>query len=77
VCETVLFFSWVNTHPFDLTFVTFCPEFSGDSYMEFQEKTISGDFFQKFSCKPRLSSTKICVKFRPTFWNFYSASLLR
>ena len=41
VCETVWFFSWVNTHPFDLKFVTFCPEFSGESYVEFQEKTIS------------------------------------
>ena len=25
------FFSWVNTHPFDLKFVAFCPKFSGDS----------------------------------------------
>ena len=25
VCETVWFFSWVNTHPFDLKFVAFCP----------------------------------------------------
>ena len=48
VCETVLFFSWVNTHPFDLKFVAFCPKFSEDSYMEFQEKIISGEFFRNY-----------------------------
>jgi len=48
VCETVWFFSWVNTHPFDLKSVAFCPKFSGDSYAEFQEKTISGEFFRNF-----------------------------
>ena len=42
------FFSWANTHPFDLKFVAFCPKFSGDSYVEFQEKTISGEFFGNF-----------------------------
>jgi len=26
----------------------FCPKFSGDSYVEFQEKTISGEFFRNF-----------------------------
>jgi len=46
VCETVLFFSQVNTHPFDLKFVTFGPKFSPDSYVEFQEKTILGNFFE-------------------------------
>ena len=48
MCETVWFFSWVSTHPFDLTFVAFCPEFVAGSYMEFQEKTILGEFFKKF-----------------------------
>jgi len=48
VCETVSFFSWVNAHPFDLKFIAFCPKFSGDSYVEFQEKTISGEFFRNF-----------------------------
>jgi len=48
VCETFSFFSWVNTHPFDLKVVAFCPKFSGDSYVEFQEKTISGEFFRNF-----------------------------
>ena len=48
MCETVWFFSWVNTHPFGLKFVAFCPKFSGDSYLEFQEKTISGEFLRNF-----------------------------
>jgi len=48
VCETVWFFSWANTRPFDLKFVAFCPKFSEDSYVEFQEKTISGEFFINF-----------------------------
>ena len=48
MCETFSFFSWVNTHPFDLKVVAFCPKFSGDSYVEFQEKTISGEFFRNF-----------------------------
>jgi len=52
VCETVWFFSWVNTHPFDLKFVAFCPKFSGDSYVELQEKIISGEFFRNFLTNP-------------------------
>jgi len=48
VCEIVRFFSWVNSHSFDLKFVAFFHEFSGDSYVEFQEKTISGEFFRNF-----------------------------
>jgi len=48
VCETVWFFSEANTRPFDLKFVAFCPKLSGDSYVEFQEKTISGEFFSNF-----------------------------
>jgi len=39
------FFSKVNTHPFDVKFVAFCPKFSPDSYVEFKEKIISGQFF--------------------------------
>jgi len=39
------FFSWVKTHPFDLTFVTFCLKFCGDSYVKFQEITFSENFF--------------------------------
>ena len=38
----------MNTHPFDLKFVAFCPKFSGDFYPKFQEKTISGEFFRNF-----------------------------
>jgi len=38
----------VNTNPFDLQFVAFCPKFSRDSYAEFQEKTIPAEFFRNF-----------------------------
>jgi len=62
VCETVWFFSWVNTHLFNLTFVTFCPKFNGDSHMEFQEKTISGDFFWNFRANQGI--------LYQNFWNF-------
>jgi len=48
VCEVVWFFSWANTHPFDLKLVAFCPKFSGDSCVEFQEKTIPREFFRNF-----------------------------
>jgi len=66
VCETVWFFSWANIHPFDLKFFAFSPKFSGDSSVEFQEKTTSGEFFLNFvqTNLPKL------VKFRPTLWNF-------
>ena len=47
-CETVSSFSWANTRPFDLKFVAFCHKFSGDSYVQFQEKSISGEFFRNF-----------------------------
>jgi len=42
------FFSWVNTHPFDLKFVAFRPKFSADSWVECQEKTIPGELFRNF-----------------------------
>ena len=42
------FFSWVNTHTFDLKPVAFCPKFSVDSHAEFQEKTIPGEFLRNF-----------------------------
>ena len=38
----------MNTHPFDLKFVPFCPKFSGDSWVEFQDKTIPEDIFRNF-----------------------------
>ena len=44
----------MNIHPFDLKFVAFCPKFSGDSYVEFQEKSISREVFRIF------------VQFRPS-----------
>jgi len=49
VCvRNCLIFFVVNTHPFDLKFVAFCPKFTGDSCVEFQEKTISEEFFKNF-----------------------------
>ena len=48
MCETIEFFSWVNTHPLDLKFVAFCPKFSRHSYVEFREKTILGEFLRNF-----------------------------
>jgi len=69
VCETVWFFSWVNAHSFYLKFVAFCPKFSGDSYVEFQDKTISGEFFRNFVLYQGYPLPKL-VKFRFTFWNF-------
>jgi len=59
VCETVWYFTQGNTHPFDLKYVAFGPKFSGYSYVDFQEKSISGEFFKKL------------LKFRPTLCNFY------
>jgi len=43
-----LIFLWVNTDPFGLKFVAFCPKSSGDSWVEFQEKTIPEEFFRNF-----------------------------
>ena len=62
VCETVWFFSWANTHPFDLKFVAFCPKFSDDSYVEFQEENILGQFLRNFV------QTK-AIRYR-NLWNF-------
>jgi len=75
VCETSWFFSWVNTPPFDLKFDAFCPEFSVDSYVEFLEKTILGEFFRNFHANQGYPLPKL-VKFRPPFCSFYSASVL-
>ena len=37
VCvQNCFIFSGMNTHPFDLKFVAFCPKFSGDFYVKFQ-----------------------------------------
>ena len=52
----------MNTHPFDLKFVTFCPKFSVDSYVEFQEKTILELFFRNF--------VQSKANFHINLWNF-------
>jgi len=67
-------FSWVNTYPFDLKFVAFYPKFSGDSYVEFQEKKYFGRIFQKF-CDNQ-DDTKTC-EIWTHFLQFYSGSVLR
>ena len=69
VCETVWFFFVGNTHTFDLKFVAFFPEFSGDSYVEFLEKTTSGVFFRNFHANQGYPLPKL-VKFRPNFCSF-------
>jgi len=69
VCEIVWFVSWVNTYLFDLKFVAFCPKFSGDSYVEIQEKNYFGRIFLKFLRKQRLSFTKTC-EISPYFLQF-------
>jgi len=48
VYEIVWFVSWVSTHPFDLKFIAFRPKFNGDFFLNFQHKTISGEFFRNF-----------------------------
>ena len=64
----------MNTHPFDPKFVAFRPKFSGDSYVKFQEETIPREFFRNFRANQGYPLPKL-VKFRPTFCNFYSASV--
>jgi len=59
----------VNTHTFDLKFVAFCPKFNGDSWVEFQEKTIPGEFFRNFVQKKGYPLPEL-VKFRPNFCNY-------
>jgi len=59
----------VNTHPFDLKFAAFCPKFSGDSWVEFWEKTIPGEFFRNFVQNQGYPLPKL-VKFGPNFCNF-------
>ena len=68
VCETVWFFSWANIHPFVLNFVACCPKFSGDSYVDLQEKTISGEFFRNFV------QTKSI--FYQNLWKFFLLSVI-
>jgi len=59
----------VNTHPFDVKFVAFSPQISHDSYVEFQEKIISGPFLLNFVKNQGYPLVKF-VKFRHTLCNF-------
>ena len=58
----------MNTHPFDLKTDAFCPKFSKDSYVEFKEKTFSGEFLRNFVQNQGYHLQK-CVKFRLIFCN--------
>ena len=75
--RSCLIFFVANTHPFDLKFVAFRPKFSGDSYVEFQEKTILGEFFENFVQTKAIYLLPKLVKFCPTLCNFYSGSILQ
>ena len=48
VCETVWFFSWVNTHPFDLKFVAFLSQIQWRFLCEISGKDNFERIFQKF-----------------------------
>jgi len=65
----------MNTHPFDPKLVGFCPKFSRDSYVEFQEKNISGEIFRNF-IENKGSSTET-REISLYFLQFYSGSVLR
>ena len=69
MCETVWFYLWVNTNSFDPKLVAFCPKFNRYFYVEFREKTISGEFFRNFVQTKAYPLPKL-VKFCPTFCNF-------
>jgi len=45
LCVKLFEFFPMYTHPFDVKFVAFYPKFNPDSYVEFQEKIIPGQFF--------------------------------
>jgi len=76
VSETSWFFSWVNTHPFELKFVAFVPNSVEILTLNFGKKNISEEFFRSFHANQGYPLPKL-VKFRPTFCNFYSVSVLR
>jgi len=66
----------VNTHPFDVKFVAFCPKFSQVSYVKLKKKKLFQENFSEIFCKPRLSLPKF-VKIRSTFYYFFSGTILR
>jgi len=70
VCETVWYFTWVNTHPFDLKFVAFCPKFSG-FLRAISGKNYSGRYFQKFSADQGYTKTCEILPYflQFLFWN--------
>jgi len=73
VCETIWFFSWVNTHPFDLKLWRVVPNSVEILRWNFRKKLFPENF-SEILCKPRLSSTKIC-EISPYFLKFYFGSV--
>ena len=69
VCETVWFFSWANTHPFDLNFVEFCPKFLWRFLRGISGKNYFWRIFRKFCANQKLSSTETC-ELSPYFRQF-------
>ena len=53
------FFSWVNTHPFDLKSVAFFPNSVEILGWNFRKKLFRENF-SEILCKPTLSSTETC-----------------
>ena len=71
VCETVWFFSWVNTHPFDLKSVAFCPKIQWRFLRGILGTKPFRENFSEILFKPRLSSGKTC-EISPYFLQFFS-----
>ena len=75
VCETVWFFSWVNTHPFDLKSVSFVLNSVEILTRNFRKKPFQENF-SEILCKPRLTSSKTS-EISPYFLQLFSGSVLR
>jgi len=69
VCETVWIFSWVKTHSLNLKFFALCPKFSGNFYIEFQEKNILVECFRNFRANQGYPNTETC-EILPYFLQF-------
>ena len=74
LCETVWFFSLVNTHPLTQNLSRLVPNWVEILTWNFRKKLFRENFSEIF-CKPRLSSTKTC-EISPNFLQFYSGSVL-
>jgi len=68
VSETGWFFSYVNTHPFDLKFVAFCPKFSQILTWNFRKK-----LFREYFSEILLKTKPILYR---KMWNFAQLSAI-